>query len=587
MNINRFWQARDIILVIAIIFGLPARSVRPAEDAIYTVNNLGDTNDGTCSVSNCTLREAINVANASAAVDTIQFSLSGTITLGSILPTIRAAGGALTIDGANRSIIINGADSDRILYIESGATLALQDLDLRNGYITNDGGAIYSRGVLTLNDCALSENRAMNHGGAIYTEGTLSLTNTSFTGNSTDTGSGGALYIHEGNVYITGGVFLENGATYSGGAIYNRYEGESSGGDLTISGTMFIENSAGGGSGGAIANDSDLSIDGAFFSRNSTEENGGAVYNDTGGEYQIRDSAFHYNTASLGNGGGLYADNISDPSSVYDSTFTHNQATFNGGGFYIFRGTALFQQTNFSDNDAVSDGGGGYNKDGLVYLLGDTFAYNHAGQHGGGFYNDQNMVIKYSLFSGNRADDNGGGVHHAASAAPTGIENTTFYGNSAALGGGLFTRANMDVTNCTFSANSAGANGGGAINFGAGTYLLNTIFAYSASGGNCNISVPVDQGNNIDSGATCGFSPLKGSMSNTNPMLEALKNNGGDTQTMMPMFDSPAVDAVIYNSPNECPDDDQRYFPRPYGARCDIGAVERYRRIYLPVTLRN
>jgi len=46
---------------------------------------------------------------------------------------------------------------------------------------------------------------------------------------------------------------------------------------------------------------------------------------------------------------------------------------------------------------------------------------------------------------------------------------------------------------------------------------------------------------------------------------------------------SPAIDGVIYNSPNQCPADDQRDYPRPYGVRCDIGAFERYYRLFLPV----
>ena len=103
--------------------------------------------------------------------------------------------------------------------------------------------------------------------------------------------------------------------------------------------------------------------------------------------------------------------------------------------------------------------------------------------------------------------------------------------------------------------------------------LRNSIIANSTSGGNCSDTVP-NGGNNLDDGATCGWGLLNGSMSNTNPRLGALKNNGGSTQTMALLLGSPAIDGVTYNAPNGCPSTDQRGTIRPIGARCDIGAYE-------------
>ena len=76
----------------------------------FTVNSAGDTSDaspgnGICADSggNCTLRAAIQEANASAGADTINFAIAGagvhTITLGSQLPTIT---GTVTIDGTTQ-----------------------------------------------------------------------------------------------------------------------------------------------------------------------------------------------------------------------------------------------------------------------------------------------------------------------------------------------------------------------------------------------------------------------------------------------------------------------------------------------------
>src|SRR5208282_5170453 len=81
--------------------------------ATITVTSLLDTGSGT-------LRDAINTANGTpAAVDTINFSVSGTITLGSPLPAVANTSGALTIDGSGQTITISGANAVQIFAILS------------------------------------------------------------------------------------------------------------------------------------------------------------------------------------------------------------------------------------------------------------------------------------------------------------------------------------------------------------------------------------------------------------------------------------------------------------------------------------
>jgi CSLREA domain-containing protein/uncharacterized repeat protein (TIGR01451 family) len=64
------------------------RSVSGGDPLTFTVNSTADTDDGSCTNGNCTLREAINRANAVAGTDTIGFSASGAIAPTSPLPTI-------------------------------------------------------------------------------------------------------------------------------------------------------------------------------------------------------------------------------------------------------------------------------------------------------------------------------------------------------------------------------------------------------------------------------------------------------------------------------------------------------------------
>lgn len=101
--------------------------------ATFTVNSTADTDDGVCNSTNCTLREAINAANATVGTDTIRFSIGSgvkTINLLSALPTIFDP---VTIDGTTQPgfagpplIELNGASAGsgaNGLHITGGSSL--------------------------------------------------------------------------------------------------------------------------------------------------------------------------------------------------------------------------------------------------------------------------------------------------------------------------------------------------------------------------------------------------------------------------------------------------------------------------------
>ena len=74
----------------------------PLTAAVFTVNSTADTDDGICDAASCTLREAINAANAAAGADTIRFSIGSgpkTISPASQLPTVSDP---VTIDGTTQ-----------------------------------------------------------------------------------------------------------------------------------------------------------------------------------------------------------------------------------------------------------------------------------------------------------------------------------------------------------------------------------------------------------------------------------------------------------------------------------------------------
>jgi CSLREA domain-containing protein len=88
--------ALALVLLAAAGLSLPGT----AHGATFTVNSATDTNDGTCDGTHCSLREAINAANALGGQDTIAFNIGGggvqTISISSSNLTITSP---LTIDG--------------------------------------------------------------------------------------------------------------------------------------------------------------------------------------------------------------------------------------------------------------------------------------------------------------------------------------------------------------------------------------------------------------------------------------------------------------------------------------------------------
>jgi hypothetical protein len=161
------------------------------------------------------------------------------------------------------------------------------------------------------------------------------------------------------------------------------------------------------------------------------------------------------------------------------------------------------------------------------------------------------------------------------------LTNVTFSGNSAGLGGAMFNygstgTSNPTLTNVTFSGNYA-AEGGAMYNEGSSgtsTPTLTNVIVW----GNTSASGPDIQNDSaaptIDHSVVQGGCPTGSTCTNliaTDPVLGALADNGGSTQTMLPGAGSSAIDA---GTCTDAPTTDQRGIVRPQGTTCDIGAVE-------------
>jgi len=244
-----------------------------------------------------------------------------------------------------------------------------------------------------------------------------------------------------------------------------------------------------------------------------------------------------------------------------------------------------------------SDGGGIYNNGSLT--LSNSTIRNNVANQGGGIYNNGSLSLSNSTLSGNSASSQGGGIYNNGTLS---LSNSTLSGNSASSqGGGIYNNGSLSLSNSTLSGNSASNQGGGIYNNGSLTLSYSTVtnnFAGNAGGGvNNNDSASVwgtiiagnssplavdvagsfsDFGGNLigRSSGSGGFwvSTLVGTNANPiDPLLAPLANNGGLTQTHLPLPGSSAINA---GSNLGAPGTDQRGFARIVGGRIDIGAVE-------------
>lgn len=271
--------------------------------------------------------------------------------------------------------------------------------------------------------------------------------------------------------------------------------------------------------------------------------------------------------------GGIY--------NAFTLSVNYSTITANKDGGIANSGTLTVNHSVISNNSTTSDGGGISNFFGVVTVNYSAISGNSATERGGAIYTQGYHVgspvnLLDSAISGNSAADGGGILSFAADVK---VMDSTISNNSATNGDGgaidlpASDGGSVTVYNSTISGNSATGKGGNIANTDTnGTFTLaGTIVANSKGAPNCTRRI-TDQGYNLDSGTSCSFHK-KTDLSNTNPMLGPLRNNGGPTQTMALEQGSQAIDWVALAS---CSAADQRGHKRPdaHEQACDIGAYE-------------
>ena len=124
----------------------------------------------------------------------------------------------LIIDGNGHTI--DGNKKTPLLNINE-YNVTLRNFRFKNGYSECSGGAIINNGCLTVESCDFLNNSSDDYGGAIYTNSKLHIKDSRFIENRAD--YGGAIYIDSDSILnLDGSLFESNTSEFEGGAIYNK-----------------------------------------------------------------------------------------------------------------------------------------------------------------------------------------------------------------------------------------------------------------------------------------------------------------------------------------------------------------------------
>lgn len=285
------------VMVACLVAALVAPAARASE---FTVNTTTDAPgatapvdgeaDGVCDSDKstqgdqCTLRAAIQQANALDGDDTIGFDPSVFDPSGT--STIVLDGSELFIDsnleikgpGAD-AVTVNAGGKSRVFNVQGG-TVKISGLTITGGSApTNWGGGIYKlAGTLTVSDSTISDNAASYGGGIQNFDGTLTVFGSSISKN-TATRDGGGIN-NFGTMMVERSAISGNVADRSGGGIYSQNNSPSH------------------------PSNEKTTITNSTISGNTAKEYGGGVYNENG-TTAIEHSTITKNTAPTDQGSGV------------------------------------------------------------------------------------------------------------------------------------------------------------------------------------------------------------------------------------------------------------------------------------------
>ena len=536
--------------------------------------------DGQCATASgeCTLRAAVMEANALADYTTIVVP-TGTYKLTlPPAPDDPAQGGDLDIaapmdiigSGQSATIVEGPGESGEgfgVFDIHAAVSVTLRSLTIRRG--SGPFGGVRSDSVLSLVDTAVLSNTA-RHGGGVLSNNALHVLRSRIAGNSAQTGGG---IVSRGHLEIADALIEGNEAEQGGGVLLEPGTVITAP-RIALTATRIVDNS-------------DVGIlDAAGFqvviSRSLLTGHPAAGYRAPArGTLVAQDSGFTSNGwgIELGEGGTAvltsceFSMNHRGASRVEDGVLTaaHAKVERNNEGFSSSGATLRVLRSAFYGNSStpIID----RNK-GTVYISASSIISNTSDLGGGvAMSNQGRLTIFDSTIAHNRASQQGGGVYIGNGGVHL-ILNSTIAANAAGRGDNIRNGGDLTLVHSTlFNAAGSGGRGEGINNVQTVTLVSNILAAEPPAlacsryeGGTIE-----SRGTNVASDESCRLDEDQGDIEGIDPLLGPLTRNGGPTDTMALLANSPAID---HAGEYTCPETDQRRAPRPYSRRCDSGAFE-------------
>jgi hypothetical protein len=473
------------------------------------------------------------LAAAVAAGGTIAFSCGGPVTIPITATLVVPTDRDTTIDGGGMVTLDGGGATQILSFDHTGSrtnthTLTLQHLKLIHGH--NQGTIPYAAAP---SPCSQG-----------YYDG-----------------FGGAVRVRDGELVVIDCAFEYNEAEALGPDV--------GGGAIALDGSLravvesssFTANKASNGP-AILAQESDLDVYDSTFSGNVAEGNGGNMDYEPMCKQQAMNG--QHQVGSGGDGGAISIVGDMDGTHTFcGDTFSANAAGFQAFGGAIYRTMLTVQsrqlvidRSTFTNNQATVGGVGFFQGDTMLSITASTFDHNLA-TGSGGVFEGLSLVADFTndTFSNNSAQNGTGGVLDVG------------------IGGGT-------IAFSTFAENQAGGatNFGAAINSAASLTLTSSLFDNNLTTDpdvpmQCNISSSGTGDGNLQwprNRAVGGApdTPCTPTVTFADPMLGPLADNGGPTQTRLPAAGSPAIGAGV-----SCPAMDQRGNTRA-ATGCTSGAVE-------------
>ncbi len=551
----------------------------------------------------------------------VNASLSGmTITQGAAVNGggIANMGGALTIEAC--TIEDNTARKTESATDSGGATGSSSSSSSSSSSAqypsTGNGGGIYDSGRLVVDDSNINNNSASRGGGIYVSSGSLTVNGGTVDGDFAGFSGGGIANESTGAVTINGSYLQNCYAGNAGGGIANDSTGtvtvndshveyciassaggqiaNASGGNVILNDSTIFGNFADCPVGDGIANESDgaVMVNDCIFQSCEAFDAGGAIVNESTGTVTIDDSEINLCQVVNGDGGAI-ANESTGTVSVIDSTFRGNVAQGNGGaiankstGTVTVTGTIVEFNSVYNfygDYSKPTHGGGGIANEstGTVTVISSTIDGNYtiSGYGGGGIANSSGGVLALvdCTVEGNSGSGGAGGVYDSGTLT---VDNCTIANNFGVVGAGIYVNSgSVTLFNSTIADNGFndlfdGTNGS--------LTLYNTIVGDLAgapvSAASAYNLVSTDENGSIANGTN-------GNQAGTTAkpidlLLGPLEDNGGPTQTMALLPNSPAIDNGASTIPGvTIPSTDQRGALRGQaglnaGSNVDIGAYE-------------